>query len=374
MGNEATPKRILYIIDALTTGGAQTALFNIITELDRSRYEPFVISLFKDGRVGERLRQHGIYTQCLDISAPFNIANIVKYHRVLTRFARSKRIDLVHSSLSASGIYGGILAKRVNVLSILNVHGLLSKPSVGGWKARYIELIARALNNMLIAGNRLTERELHRYRLWRDGERITQIYNGISSEVGTMAESFTGDTIKITMVANFFPEKDYMTLIKAYERIKDEYPVYLQIIAEGDNKYSAQVKAYIAEQGLDIAINPTREEDTYTRKTDILVLTSHTEGDPLVLKEAMAVGLPVVASDVGAVNEVIDDGIDGLLVPEGSVEGLVLALKRLIEDECFRAEIARNAVLKYQTKFTVDMMRESYARLYGRIFNGRMSI
>jgi glycosyltransferase involved in cell wall biosynthesis len=366
---KAAPKRILYLIDTLTTGGAQTALFNIVTNLDRTQYDPFVISLFKDGRVGEALRQRGIYTQCLDITAPFNIVNIVKYHRILSRFAHCNQIDLVHASLSASGIYGGILAKRVNAPSVLNVHGLLSKPSVCGWKARYIELLARALNNMLIAGNRLTERELHRYRLWRDGERITQIYNGIVSEDGAMAELFTEDAIKITMVANFFPEKDYMTLIKAYERIKSEYPVHLQIIAEGNNKYSARVKAFIAEKGLDVTINPNREEDTYTRKTNILVLTSHTEGDPLVLKEAMAVGLPVVASDVGAVNEVVDDGINGLLVPEGSVEGVVLALKRLIEDECFRSEIARNAVLKYQSKFTIDVMRESYNYLYGRIFN-----
>jgi hypothetical protein len=114
------PKRILYFIDGLTTGGAQTALFNVISQLDRNKYEPLVIELFVDGQIGAALRDRGVYTRCLNVTRPFYIGNVIKYHRQLVQFARSERIDLVHSSLSASGIYGGLLAKRLGLPSVLS--------------------------------------------------------------------------------------------------------------------------------------------------------------------------------------------------------------------------------------------------------------
>jgi len=369
MGKGRMPKRILYLIDGLNTGGAQTALFNIITQLDRNKYEPIVIELFVDGQVGEALRDRGVYTRCLDVTRPFYIGNVIKHHRQLVQFARSERIDLVHSSLSASGIYGGLLAKRLGLPSVLNVHAPLSKARVVGWKVRYLELVARSLNNILIAGNRLTERELRRYCLLRDRERIIQIYNGINCDDGDVATPFSEDVVKLTMVANFFPEKDHLTLIKAYERLKDDsYPVHLQIIAEGDNTYADAIKGYIEEKNLDVPIKPARDVDTYTRKTDILVLTSHTEGDPLVLKEAMAVGVPVIATDVGAVNEVVDDGVSGILVPSGSVDGVVRAVEKLITDQSYRTEMAQKAIEKYKAKFTFELMGKNYGCFYDRIF------
>ena len=226
MADTRSPKNIVCLVDALTTGGAQTALLNVVDNLDRDLYRPHVIALFKDGRVGDALRERGIFAECLDVVRPFTLRKFVELHPYLVSFVRERRIDIVLSFLTASGTYGGIVAKRLGIPSVLNVHTVLSKSHIVGKRTtRYLELLARSLNNILIAGNRLTEAELDRLHLWRDRSKIRMIYNGIAPVGEFPANVFRESTIKITMVANYFPEKDHHTLIKAYEQLKERHPL-----------------------------------------------------------------------------------------------------------------------------------------------------
>jgi glycosyltransferase involved in cell wall biosynthesis len=370
MADTVKTKNVLYIVDALTTGGAQTALFNVINNLDRDQYSPYVLALFKDGRVGDKLRGCAVPIECLHMERPFNIANFLRYYAFLVDLVKERDIQLIHSFLTASAIYGGVVARRVGICSILNVHTVLSqKKIVGKGRIKYLELLARSLNKILIAGNELTLRELMHLRIWRNKKNMWMIYNGIDPAGECRAQIFGQKSIRLTMVANFFPEKDHILLIKAYEILKENYPIALTFIAEGDTPYKAKVMAYVESRQLtEIVFKTSRDHDTYTHQTDIFVLTTHSEGDPIVLKEAMSVGIPVIASRVGAVNEVISDGIDGLLVEDDDIEGLVHALTRLIEGAELREGIARQAIEKYRRKFTLDQMQQEYYLLYSSIF------
>ena len=125
---------------------------------------------------------------------------------------------------------------------------------------------------------------------------------------------------------------------------------------------------YIEERGLrEIVFQKSKGEDTYTRQTDIFVLTTHSEGDPIVLKEAMSVGIPCIASRVGAVGEVIDDGVNGLLVGNGDLNGLVKALVHLIEDHKYREALSLKAIEKYRSKFTLEKMTSENEILYEQV-------
>jgi glycosyltransferase involved in cell wall biosynthesis len=372
MSNTRKPKNILCLIDALTTGGAQTALFNVVDNLDRSEYRPYVLALFKDGRVGDSLRENGIFVECLDIVQPFTLRTFVKLYPYLVKFSRENEIDFIHSFLTASAIYGGIVARRLGIPSALNVHTVLSQSHIVGKRTtRYLELLARSLNRILIAGNKMTEKELKRLRVWRDRDHIKMIYNGITPAGESRAETFGREVIKITMVANFFIEKDHLTLIKAYELLKNNYPLCLSIIAEGEGACRDRVMDYVEEKELqEISFQKNRNEDTYTHQTDIFVLATFSEGDPIVLKEAMSVGIPCIASRVGAVDEVIEDGVDGMLIDAGSVDGLVKALTRLIKDAEYREVLSQKAIEKYRRKFTLDTMTHEYEMLYGQVAGG----
>ncbi len=362
-------KNILCIVDELTTGGAQTALFNVVDNLDRNLYTPYVVALFKDGRVGETLRDRGIYVECLHVVQPFSFSTFIKLYPRLCAIARDHNVVLVHSFLTASAIYGGIIARRLRLPSILNVHTVLAKAHIVGKRTTlYLELLARGLNHFLIAGNQMTKAELLRLRLWRDVGRIRMIYNGIAPVGNPSDVTWSGDAIKITMVANFFPEKDHITLIKAYELLRDRFPLQLLIIAEGEGSYRELVMNYVQERDLkQIVFQNNKDAATYSQQTDIFVLTTHSEGDPIVLKEAMSVGIPCVASNVGAVGEVIEDGVDGVLIADGDLDGLVRALIRLIEDRPFRQRLAKCAIKKYRDKFSLDKMTYEYKELYAQV-------
>ena len=80
MADTPRPQNILCLVDALTTGGAQTALFNVVDNLDRDLYRPHVLALFKDGRVGDALRERGIFAECLDVVRPFTLRMFVELH------------------------------------------------------------------------------------------------------------------------------------------------------------------------------------------------------------------------------------------------------------------------------------------------------
>jgi glycosyltransferase involved in cell wall biosynthesis len=360
----STAKSILFLIDELTLGGAQTVLNNVVVNLDRQSFQPFVISLFEDGRVGDSLRGRGISTQCLQMRSGFRIRSFLDYLPVLLDFVRSHRIRLIHSFLTASGIYGGIVARIAGICSILSVHGPLSKNRV-----RLLELVARNLNDILVAGNRLTLEELQRTRFWRKADSLKLIYNGIRPEGEARTQSFSSDTVNITMVANFFPEKDHLTLVKAFAVLQARHPLRLRIVAAGENQHREKVLQYIAERRIQgIELQSTRDVDLYTHKTDIFVLTSHSEGLPLSVAEAMSAGLPVVASDVGAMREIIDHRVDGILVPPRSVEAVVDAVEELIHDKELRDSLSINAVAKFHKRFGIERMTKEYHSLYAFAF------
>ena len=207
-------KNILYLVDALTTGGAQTAMFNVIDNLDRDRYQPHVVVLYVDGRVGDALRAKGVAVECLDMVGPFTLGTFRRFFPRLCDLVREREIDLVHSFLTASGIYGGLVARRMGILSVLNVHSVLTKAQLAGRRwTRYLELAARTLNKTLIGGNELALGELTRMRCWRNRADLWMIYNGIEPAGGGRADIFTGEKIRLTTVANFFQDKDHITMI-----------------------------------------------------------------------------------------------------------------------------------------------------------------
>ena len=350
-------RNILYLTDALTAGGSQTVLYNIAVNLDRSRFRPFVISLFKDGVVGPELRELDIAADCLEVSRPFSPRSLLRFVREISRRVEKHEISIAHSLLTASGIYGGLVAGRMKINSVLNIHAPLCKG-----RRRGVEALSRRLNQLLIAGNRITESELSRTF---DKERIRLIYNGIDPEPEADLRSFGEKPIRITTVANFFPQKDHMTLLRAFELVSERYESRLTIVASGENELKKRVVDFLNERNMtNVELTESRDPHLYSKQTDIFALSSFSEGLPVSVTEAMSAGLPVVASDVGAMREIVDCGRDGLLVPAQSVSHLAEALLSIIEKRELREEISRNARKKVESKFALTKMATEYESLY----------
>lgn len=334
-------------------------LLNLVSHLNK-RYCPFVIALFEDGIVGDKLREKGIFSKCLEMHSPYQLRTFLRFLPQITDFAKKHDIDVIHSLLTASGIYGAIVAKKAKKKSILNVHGPLTKG-----KTKYIEILARNLNDIIVAGNKLAEEETKGTLIWGKNKDVHCIYNGVEQSEKAAIQPLSDRMINLTTVANFFPEKDHLCLIKAFEILQKKHPLKLKIVADGENQYKKKVLDYVTDRKIeDLEFGRVREADLYSTMTDIFVLSSHSEGLPLSVIEAMSVGLPVVASDVGAMKEIIEHRKDGILVRPESVDDLVKALNELIEDDALRRNLSRNAIKKINGKFTIERMKEDYQILY----------
>ncbi|MCS7230249.1 MAG: glycosyltransferase, partial [Candidatus Kryptonium sp.] len=106
-------------------------------------------------------------------------------------------------------------------------------------------------------------------------------------------------------------------------------------------------------------------------QSDIFVLPSRWEGLPLTIIEAMMAGLPVVASNVGGVSELVDNGVTGFLVPPGNVEVFVDALKTLVDNESLRQEMGKAGLKKAFEKFSLDNMLSKTNEVYWEVLRSK---
>lgn len=160
---------------------------------------------------------------------------------------------------------------------------------------------------------------------------------------------------RIVMVGRLAPQKRPDLLVRAFARLRHEFPdAHLQIA--GDGPTAAEVRALVTELGLgDVVelLGARTDVPEILSRAACVALPSAYESAPYALLEAMAAGAPVVATAVGGMPETIDDGRTGLLVPPGDVDSLTAALRRLLADPQMAAELGAAA-------------RETVARDYGR--------
>jgi glycosyltransferase involved in cell wall biosynthesis len=172
-------------------------------------------------------------------------------------------------------------------------------------------------------------------------------------------------------VANLFPRKGHEYLIEAVYRIAEEAPdARCLIVGTGDDRYGEMLARLTREKGLDgIVIFAGFQPDVspYLAAFDLFVLPSVMEGFGIVLIEAMAMAKPVVATSVGGIPEVIDDGVTGFLVPPRDPESLVRKIRFLLAHPEVRAKMGEAGRLRVLARFSTERMIGELQRLYGEL-------
>jgi glycosyltransferase involved in cell wall biosynthesis len=170
----------------------------------------------------------------------------------------------------------------------------------------------------------------------------------------------------LVYVGRLAPPKDVVTLLHALAKVRSRgRDVFLWIV--GDGKLREPAERLCSDLGLTDAVTFWGEQvctgDFYVA-ADAFVLSSSTEGLPVSLLEAMAAGLPVVTSAVGAMPEVVNGGGGGFVVPAGSIEGFAAAIDRLAGDAALRSDMGKAGRAHYLAHFTLGGMADRYLELY----------
>jgi glycosyltransferase involved in cell wall biosynthesis len=328
--------------DALATGIARTAL-NVAESLDPNRYRISVFFLRDDGAVGDRLRQLGVGVAALGWTrGRADIRGALRFARAL----RDAKPDIVH--LHAGGLSPRFISKvTADARVVVHYHSLEEEARTKG-RSRRSSLAA----DLVIANSEATARSVR-------GTKPLIVYPGVA--IPTVRETRESGEIRIGVAARLAPVKGISFFVDAMKSVAQSVPqLRAEIAGDGPERTSLenQVRARELEQTVTFA-GWVDDISQTMRGWDIYVQPSLAEGLGISALEAMACGIPVVASNVGGLKEIIVDGVTGFLVPPGDARALAETIWLLTTDAALRASMGNAARARVIEHFNLE--RESHA-------------
>jgi glycosyltransferase involved in cell wall biosynthesis len=379
--------RLLWLLDGLGMGGAESLVVPFARTLDRTQYSLTVASLGKiEGEmVTGRLRDLGV--PVVEFGAK-NLRDRRTFRRVRD-FLRDERIDLVHAHLTYSGIWSALLTRQTGIPSVVSLHVATSatrtlRPSLRhrlstdlrDWLMR--KILNRWATRVIMVSEALRQTYLKHGDL--RPEKVQVVHNGIELDRFARDHAATRNRLEaefnipsaapiLVTVAVLRPGKGVEVLLEAARQIPDAHFLIL-----GDGPLRTEWTALAASSGIADRIRWAgyrTDVDALLAGCDLFVHPSLDDAFPTVLLEAMAAALPILASQVGGIPEIVTPGETGIIVPPGSASSLATSINALLRE---RAQLPRMgergravAMERFSTKAWVGRLE----RVYGEVLGSR---
>jgi glycosyltransferase involved in cell wall biosynthesis len=361
--------RVVELLATGTSGGAQEHLYNLVTRLDRARYDVSVLAL-SGGPGVRRIERTGVSVCVLDDMPDDEAIAAVAAHLAAVD------ADVVHNHMYRAEVVGTQAAWS---LANARRHRPFVVGTVHSSRIRSEEdrdLLRRLTPRIdhLIAVSRAIVRKLEDEG--RVGAPISLIYNGVDlARYGEQAACPTllseygiaSDAPIVGVVARLEPEKGHPTLLDAWPAVIEAVPnANLLVVGEGSQRELLEAQAAsLGLLGTSVTFTGRRDDvPAVTAALDVAVLPSYREAQGLSILEAMALSRPVIASAVGGIPEMIDDGRTGLLVPPRDPAALAAAITRLLNDQALAARIGRAGHDLVHERFCVEQMVRAVETIY----------
>lgn len=267
-----------------------------------------------------------------------------------------------------------VIARLRGIPSLVTLHGVLPRPK-RGMMHHLLPIVERCTVNWADCVTTVceaTRRSVHRIDSLtiRNGVPVPPPKSGAREQI---RQSWgLSDQIICLYAGRLSSLKGIRLAVEAVARVarEDVAPVHLVLIGSGSEDETSDLERWIAVTGLADRFSIYAADPHYQGllpAADIFLLPSFSEGLPLVLLDAMAAGLPCVASKVGGIPEVVEDNVSGLLVPAGDLDALTNAIGRLTADKSLRTRLGARARARIEASFTEERMVRSYTELYDRL-------
>ncbi|HWE14260.1 MAG TPA: glycosyltransferase [Solirubrobacteraceae bacterium] len=378
--------RVLFLIDWLgEQGGAERFTLGLATNLPRDRIEPWVCLT------------HGASDGELETLHAANVPVVVlgrrsrwESHRLLglLRLLRHEQFDVLHTHMFGSNLFGSVAGR------LTRVPVLLAHEHTWSYEGRPVRawldgrVIGRLVTRFIAVSRADAERMVSYERV--PAERVlvmpTAYVPGPTADGDIRAELGLDDTTPLVATAAVLrPQKAIDVLLEAFASVLQRVPAaHLVIAGEGvlrSDFTRDPMRQVLENRAHQLGIGQhvhflgiRRDVDAILRRADAAALSSDFEGTPLFIFECMANHTPLVATAVGGVPDVIEDGVSGILVPPRAPEALADALSELLGDESRRSELTA-AASERLTRFRIDSVASEFASLYEQLVSqaGRYS-
>jgi len=381
----ANKKKILYCITKSNWGGAQRYVYDLATSLPNDLYEVSVL-FGTDGVLAQKLRAQNIRTIVLEnLSRNIHLLNDFRVFIKLIKIFRTEKPDIVHLNSSKMGFLGALAGRLARVPKIIFTgHGWAFNEDRGKLQKNIIYLIHRLtikLCHKTIAVSEETKRQISENG--RLSKKIIVIKNGLDSieflekniARNKLREKFptdveTGNRLWIGTISELHKNKGLKYIIEAMHLLdllsdsKADLPI-LVIIGEGEKREKLQqrILRYNLEDSV-FLLGRIDEASKYLKAFDIFTLTSITEALPYVILEAGLASLPIIASSVGGIPEIIDDMENGILVRPKEPGEIQKAIDFLLSKPEKMAILGQNIQNKIISEFNKETMVKKTLELY----------
>lgn len=359
-------QRVAYVIWSLGLGGAEQVVIRLAAALDRSRFEPFVCCLNEPGKFAPQAERAGI--------------EVLAFHKrhavdppVVARLAdtfRRRSVDVVHTHLWGANLWGRIAARLARVGRVV-----ITEHSLDDWKRGHHFFIDRRLASSaheLIAVSQQVRDFYERHSVGLGRWRV--IYNGVDTTrpvARGRGESYRAlgipeDSPVVGMLGRIVAAKAPEVFLEAIAIAARRVPA-LRALVIGDGPLRGDAEKHsrrlgIAERTLFTGVREDVPE--LLAGMDVLAFSSTREGLSIAMLEAMAAGVPVVATNVGGNPELIESGVSGELVPVGDAQALATNIVEIVLDKRRSERLRANARRRVEDHFSLATMAASHEALY----------
>lgn len=371
-------KRIAHLTFDMSIGGAERVIYNLVKSTDRSKYDLSILCLEEPiGPLGKQLQEEGYSISSLGRKPGFDLSLL----RKVRQYIKHHQVDLLHCHQYTPFVYGVLSAALTKVKVIFTEHGRFY-PDERRMKRVLLNPLLSLFTDHITAISRATCNALVNFENFSP-QKIEVIYNGIqgpkclqagNSEMLKRSLGIHPDAHVLGAVARLDPIKNLKMMIRAFSIVKKTYPdTFLMVIGDGPERedlkslgHTLRLSPHIIYTGFKDDVYP------YLEIMDIFLLSSFSEGTAMTLLEAMAFGLPCIATRVGGNPEIVTDNKTGFLIPNNDEASLAERIVLLLQDENLREKMGRAARERFEENFTVNKMVREYEKIYDElIVNGK---
>lgn len=370
--------KVTHFITELSTGGAQSALFRLLSQLDRSRFMPSVVCLYNgDGAMAKQIRELGITVTELGMTSKARLDAFGRFYRLL----RQEQPLILHSWMFHANIPGRVVGRLARVPIIISSERTMGQE--GQVRRRLNRLTTPLANRVICVSERVAEFAAHEIGI--PAQKLVVVPNGIDlthyCSLPSQAKARTAFNLPaegpiIGAIGRPRPVKGYNFLLDAWVQVTQAHPdAHLLFVGDGPDQFALQAQA--KQLGLQERVTFLGDQLNIPHllpALDLLALPSLHEGMPNVALEAMAASLPVVATAVGGTPEVVIDGETGILVPSRDAIALAEALSALINDPIKAKAMGHAGRQRIETHFSLTTTVQQTELLYDALLLERLNL
>ncbi|MCZ2845524.1 MAG: glycosyltransferase [Candidatus Bathyarchaeota archaeon] len=354
--------KLLHLNAGTNLGGTETMILRFLDNVDKTRFQISIGAFFNNGPLLSEVEKRNFESRLFKIKHQWNLFEVLFALLKLYHFLKSKKIDIIHMYGFYTNILGRIAARMAKTTIVITglrmekfgrngFHSFLERMT-SHWTDRYISISERGQELML-------------QKQWIEKEKVIVIHSGIDNN-WAIGRTLENQNHRVGMIAAFSRFKAHEQIVLAAPSILRTFPDTKFFLA-GEGKTKQRIIKLITSLGINANfdfLGDVQDVRQILSKLSVFVLASHTEGLPVSILEAMALGLPVVASKVGGIPELVEDGFTGILVELNHPEEFASAIIQLLSNPEKARRMGEQGKLRIQKEYTLEQMTKKLEDCY----------